>query len=658
MEMFLMAILCYSIGVLTLLFPHSLQRSAHWLANGATGVGSAIIAYAAGLQLWNAVEPSFLVWGSYSLACDNWSAIFLLLTGIAGTIASIYALGYAKSYEGSRLRLLGGMWSLFILSMVLVLLAGDGFSFLLFWEIMAVSSFMLVNHECEKRSTWSAAYQYLVMTSLGTAAIMIAFLLLGAGSTSFAFADLANNTLDSSWQHLVFACTFIGFALKAGLVPLHVWLPKAHPAAPSHVSAVMSGVMLKIALYGFGRFMFSFLPDWNYWWCIIVMMVGVVSAFLGVLYAQMETDIKRILAYSSVENMGVIFAAFGCGMLLHLTVDGNWYFLGFVAALVHAFNHSIMKVLMFMSAGSIMHGTGSKNIELFGGLAKKMPYTAAFTFVGSLALAAVPLTNGFVGEWFVLQSFITLAKSCIAQDIRLWTALSFIFLGFTGALALGCFVRFFGITFLGRARSELIEQAHEADFFMLLAMGLSSILVLVCGIYPLPVVQVVCTALKLPSDFVVSNGALAWNLSGNMAGFNPLLLLLLVVVVGGLVYLCTAGSCVEKDVTWNCGTYPTARQQYSATGFSKPVRRAFDYMLKPKRQVSYMRKDHAYFGRLLSYRLEIPDMITEKLYVPFQQHFVKISAFLRRMQQGSVRLYVAYVMAAMIIVLVWGALYK
>lgn len=656
MEMFLVAVGFYGIGVLTMLLPHGMQRAAHWLANSAALFGSAVCAYAAGLLLFGGVSPAPLTWGSYSLGCDGWSAVFLLLTGIAGVVTSLYALGYARGYEGSRLRLLGGMWCLFIMSMVLVLLAGDAFSFLLFWEIMAVASFMLVNHESEKRATWNAAYQYLVMTSVGTAAIMIAFLLTGSASEGFSFAAMAKNTLDGSWQHLVFVCAFAGFALKAGLVPLHVWLPKAHPAAPSHVSALMSGVMLKIALYGFGRFMFSFLPAWNYWWCVVVLLAGVVSAFLGVLYAQMETDIKRVLAYSSVENMGVIFAAFGCGMLMK--ASSSFYMLGFVAALVHAFNHSIMKVLMFMCAGSIMHGTGSKNLELFGGLARKMPYTAVFAFVGSLALAAIPLTNGFTGEWLVLQSFISLGTSCAGQDIRLWTAVSFILLGFTGALALGCFVRFFGITFLGRARSEIVEHAHESDKFMLAAMGVASVLVVACGLYPLPVVRAALLALGMPVALDAFGMNLAWAGVGTAVCYKPLLLLALLLVLGAVLWLAVKDCFVVEDVTWNCGTYPTQRQQYSATGFSKPVRRAFDYLLKPKRQVTYMRKEHAYFGRQLSYKLEIPDMITEKLYQPLQKHFVSISNFLRRLQQGSVRLYVAYVMVAMMLVLVWGALYK
>lgn len=661
MEIFLLAAVCYGIGILTMLLPRKWQMQAHYTACLAAIVGSGSVLYAASMLLLGFSNITTVTWGSYSLSCDMWSAVFCLLTGLAEVITSIYAAGYGRGYAGKRLRMLGGMWNLFLLSMVLVLIAGDAFSFLLFWEIMAVASFLLVNHEAELRSTWNAAYQYLVMTHIGTAAIMIAFLLTGAYSVSFAFGDMARNDLPVNLQHVVFAAAFMGFGLKAGLVPLHVWLPKAHPAAPSHVSALMSGVMLKIALYGFGRVMFEFLPGWNYWWGVAVMVIGVVSAFLGVLYAQMETDIKRILAYSSVENMGVIFAAFGCGMMLKIVGGAGWGVIGFLAALVHSFNHSIMKVLMFMSAGSIMHGTGSKNLELFGGMARRMPYTAAFTFIGSMALAALPLTNGFTGEWLALQGFITLAKVGVSQDMRLWVALAFILLGFTGALALGCFVRFFGVTFLGRARSEAAEHAHEADGFMLTAMSISSVLVIACGVYPANIIRIMCTGLGDDARRVLSDfGGMAWSGSGTYVDYIPALLGVVLAGAGSITLLavCSSKIYVKKDVTWNCGTYPTARQQYSATGFSKPLRRAFDYLLKPKRQVTYLRKDNSYFGRQLSYKLEIPDMITEKLYTPLQKHFVSSAAFLRRLQQGSVRLYVSYVMAAMIAVLVWGAVYK
>lgn len=660
MNLILAAVICYSIGILTVFLPRNLQKISHYVSNIMAIIGSGIAAYSAVMILVGSAHTEITKFSVYSLNCDNWSAVFLFLTGLAGVITSIYALGYAKGYFGKRIRLLGSLWNLFLASMVLVVLAADALSFLLFWEIMAVASFMLVNHESEKRITWNAAYQYLVMTHVGTAFIMIAFLLTGIYSNTFSFADMANNNLPQNLQNIAFLTAFIGFALKAGLVPLHVWLPKAHPAAPSHVSALMSGVMLKIALYGFGRFIFVFLVDWQYWWCILVMFAGLISAFLGVLYAQMEIDIKRVLAYSSVENMGIIFAAVGCGMLLEIIVGNGWSVIGFIAALVHAFNHSIMKVLMFMGAGSIMHATGSKNLELFGGLMKKMPYTALFSLIGCMALSSLPLTNGFVGEWLVLQSFITLANNAFGQDIRLWSALAFLLLGLTGALALGCFVRYFGITFLGRARSQLAENAHEADGFMLIAMGMASVLVFAAGVFPGYVIDLIKMGLSFKHYTFMSSTGILWSGSGTMVSFEPILLFITMAVTGLIVLMFVASKnvYVQSDVTWNCGTIPTARQQYSATGFSKPVRRAFDYLLKPKREVSYVRKDHQYFGRLMSYKLELPDMITEKLYLPLQKYFVVSSAFLRRLQQGSVRLYVSYVMAAMIAVLVWGAIYK
>lgn len=655
MELFLYAVILYGVGNLTYFFPRSWQVFAHYLSNVAALVGSALVTVASAGYMLDLVVVDPISWGSYSLMLDKWSGIFMLILGVASVITSLYALGYARSYEGNRLRHLGAMWDLFIMSMVLVLLAGDGFSFLLFWEIMAVASFMLVNQEAHLRATWTAAYQYLVMTSLGTTALMIAFLLVGAFSNSYSFADMAKNTLPANMQHWVFAAAFLGFALKAGLVPLHVWLPNAHPAAPSHVSALMSGVMLKIAVYGFGRFIFEFIPNWNYWWAVAVLLAGVVSAFLGVLYAQMESDIKRILAYSSVENMGVIFAALGCGMLLKVSVPGDLCYVAFAAALLHAFNHSIMKVLMFMSAGSIMHGTGSKNLELFGGLASRMPVTAFCTFIGSMALAAIPLTCGFNGEWLALEAFVNLARSSGAHDIRFLTAVSLILMGFTGALALGCFVRYFGVAFLGRARSEIAEHAHESDFFMLTAMSLSSMLVLAAGIFPMPIVDMVTSALGLQQSSLAGMDGL-WC---GKANFNPVLLLLVLLAVSIFVGLFAVTAKYQvKEVTWNCGTEPTARQQYSAVGFSKPVRRAFDYILQPIRQKEYTRKDHAYFGRQVTFKLEVPDMISRKLYQPVEKYFIIASAFLRRLQQGSVRLYVGYVMAAMTLVLIWGAVLR
>ncbi|CAK7014906.1 proton-conducting transporter membrane subunit [Phascolarctobacterium sp.] len=662
MELLYIALAAYSVGIVSILLPKKLELAAHYCATLAAIVGSGVLLQQALVYLLHGsvVALSGSV-GFFTYNADRWSAVFLLIIGLAGTLTSIYAWGYAKGYLGKRLRLLGSLWNGFLLTMVLVLIAADVFSFLLAWELMAVVSFLLVNHEAEKKATHNAAYQYLVMTHIGTAAIMIAFLLVGSQTGALDFASMSKAQLSDTMRNAAFLTAFAGFALKSGLLPLHVWLPNAHPAAPSHVSALMSGVMLKIAVYGFGRFVFQFLGTVEFWWGALVLVVGLLSAVLGALYAQMEKDMKRVLAYSSVENMGLIFGAIGCGMVLLTTPRHDYALIGFLAAVVHSLNHSVMKSLLFMSAGSVLHATGSKDIEKMGGLAKLMPWTAGFTLIGSMGLAALPLTGGFVGEWLMLQSFVTLVNSSEAQGLRLLGAVALVLFGLASALAVGCFVRLYGVVFLGRARSKVVEYAHEADWSMRLGMGLAAVLVVVLGVVPGPVVALLQPAVQSQQALWRSFAdvqKLWWFGSGSYAAYAPLLLVAVLAVVLLLVALAACGGkvFVRRDVTWNCGTYPTARQQYSATGFSKPLRRAFDFLLKPQRTATYLKKDHSYFGRQVEYKLTIPDQFTEKLYVPVQHYMVWSASFLRRIQQGSVRLYVSYVMVAMLLVLIWGAM--
>lgn len=662
MDLLLCSLLIYLLGTMTIIWPHKLEMAAHYAGTACAIIASGMVAV---ISICYLVMPvgGLLVdtgWGSYSLVADGWSSVFLAITGIAGFFISIYALDYAKGYRGSRIRALTGLWNLFLLSIVAVLIAGDAFTFIVAWEIMALVSFLLVNHEADRKETVSAAYQYMVMTHLGTAAILVAFYLLGSHSASFSFVDMMQNTLDGPLKHIAFGCAFAGFALKSGLMPLHTWLPNAHPAAPSHVSALMSGVMLKVALYGFGRFAFQFIGMDNIWYGLIVMIVGLLSAFLGVLYATMEVDMKRILAYSSVENMGIIFGAFGCGMLLMSMHLMPLAIVAFTAATVHAFSHSLMKGLMFMSAGAVMHATGSKNIEKMGGLLKKMPYTAFFTLIGAMALSSLPFTSGLVGEWLVLQSFITLAQQAGTPELRLLVVLSFILLGLTGATALGCFVRLYATAFLGRARSRIVDKVHEQPFFMLLGMGIAAVLVVAVGILPDPVVNTMQMLVAGPMTAPMGNPlGIMWGGSGHYAIYSPVIILvvtLVITVAVAIAVACFGGGFQRREVTWNCGTVPTERQQYSATGFSKPLRRAFDSILNPQRRTEYIRKDHDYFGRKLQVHLEIPDLFTEKLYKPIQTWMISSSSAFRHIQEGSVSLYIGYTMIAMIFVLIWGVM--
>ena len=661
MDVLLCSLLVFLLGTLTIVWPKRLELAAHYAGMLCAIVASGMTAFS-GLRYLLMPNSALLIdakWGSYSLIADGWSSVFLVITGVAGFFISIYALDYARGYLGSRIRALTGMWNLFLFSIVAVLISGDAFTFIVSWEIMALVSFLLVNHEAGKKETVSAAYQYMVMTHLGTAAILVAFYLLGSHSASFAFADMMHNQLDGVMRHIAFLCAFAGFALKSGLMPLHIWLPNAHPAAPSHVSALMSGVMLKVALYGFGRFAFQFIGMDVFWYGLLVTVVGLISAFLGVLYATMEVDMKRILAYSSVENMGIIFAVFGCGMVLMAMNLFPLAVVAFTAAMVHAFSHSLMKGLMFMSAGAVMHATGSKNIEKMGGLIKKMPYTAFFTLIGAMALSSLPFTSGLIGEWLVLQSFITLAQQAGSPELRLLVIFAFILLGLTGATALGCFVRLYGTAFLGCPRSQIVDKAHEQPFFMLLGMGIAAALVVIVGILPDPVVNIMQGIVAGPMTAAMGNPlGIIWGGSGRYAIYSPAIILAVTVLVTVFVAVALLGSkkFVRRDVTWNCGTYPTSRQQYSATGFSKPLRRAFGSILNPQRHTEYIRKEHDYFGRKLKVHLEIPDLFTEKLYKPVQTWMISSSSAFRHIQEGSVSLYIGYTMIAMICVLIWGVL--
>ena len=660
---FATAVFCYILGCFAVLIPRKHQLFAHYFAQVMSILGSTLILITAGIYLLSGetalLKVAFV--GRYMLAIDGWSSVFLCITGLAGILTSIFAVYYALAYIGKRLRELSGLWNLFLLSMVLVLVAQSTVSFLVSWEVMAIVSFLLVNHDSEKRETWQAAYQYLVMTHIGTAAIMIAFFVVGSGSNGFNFSELNISQFETTARNLAFTAAFLGFALKAGLVPLHVWLPNAHPAAPSHVSALMSGVMLKVAVYGFGRFIFDFLGPVDFWWGALVLVVGLLSAFFGALYAQMEKDIKRILAYSSVENMGIVFAAIGAGMLLLTTSHKEYAVIGFTAAIVHSFNHSIMKSLMFMVAGAVNHAVDDKNIEKMGGLAKLMPWTAGCALTGSLALAALPLTNGFIGEWLMFHSFAFLAQADAGTGVRLLAALAFILSGLASALALGCFVRVFGVVFLGRPRARRAESAHEVSRFMLAAMLIPAFLIFVSGILASPIVTIAqhVAEANLPDlKMLNEEHLLIWGKDSGMLNYDTFVLLIAAVVITIFAWLIIYRGqvFVKRDVIWNCGTEPTLRQQYSGTGFSKPIRRAFDFLLKPRREVVFLQKENKYFGRSMAYTLTIPDRFTEKLYIPLQHHLVKTASFLRRIQAGSVRIYIGYVMVAMVLVLIWGAM--
>ena len=606
--------------------------------------------------------PLALPFGTLSVGIDPLSAFFLLLVGTVGGLVSFYAVGYSREYFGKRFPAMAGFYNLFLLSMALVLAARHAAGFIIAWELMAVVSFFLVNHEYEKAETNRAAFVYIVMTHVGTAFLFIAFFLLAKAAGSMDFALLGQGVLEGEARNIVFLCALVGFGVKAGSIPLHVWLPKAHPAAPSHVSALMSGVMIKTAIYGLSRFLLDFLGTGPTWWGGLILGCAAVSALLGVLYALMENDLKRLLAYSSVENISLILMGIGAGVLLMSKGQQGLAALAWGAAFYHAFNHALFKSLLFMSAGAVVQATHIRDMEHLGGLIKKMPYTAFWFLAGALAISAMPPFNGFVSEWLLFQSLLFLPQALSGISAKVAASLLIAILGLTGALVACCFVKAFGISFLAKPRSEHAQLAKEVSPLMTIPMAAAAIICLLLGLFPkimLDTLKMVFGGVRGLDVHALSNDwyQIAFQVEPATAQLSmPMILILLLVgmVAGALVFRFFGKPRTVSAETWTCGIVPNARMEYTGTGFSKPVRMAFRTLLRPHRTLVVNENANTYFGRNLSYEVSITD-IFGRLYHPFNVSLLQLARYMKKIQSGSVQLYIGYIMAVMVIVLIWSS---
>ena len=424
--------------------------------------------------------------GGAAFGVDRLSAFFIVVIALGAIPAALYAIGYTREYAGKySLAAMGFAFNVFIAAMILVALARNLLTFLALWEIMSLASYFLVITEHKREETLGAGWVYFVMTHAGFAALFLGFLLLARATGTMAFADwsAAAAKLEPSSRNLIFILLAVGFGSKAGVIPLHIWLPRAHPAAPSHVSALMSGVMIKLGVYGLVRVAFDWLGIGPMWWGGLVLVVGAVSAVLGVLYALVEHDLKRLLAYHSVENIGIILLGLGAAMLFQTHRLGALAALALIAALYHTLNHATFKSLLFLGAGAVLHATHTRNMEEMGGLIKRMPQTAVFFLVGSVAIAALPPFNGFISEWLTFQSLL-LSFQISAHTVNLIFALGVAALALTSGLAAACFVKAFGITFLALPRSEPAARAREVAWTMRAAMALLALACVVLGVAP------------------------------------------------------------------------------------------------------------------------------------------------------------------------------
>lgn len=668
----LSVVILYGIGIfLPLAFYRNARfqnLSAHGAAMAASAVG--IVLGLAGLLAPTAATfsiPSNLPLLTFQLRIDPLSSFFVLIISLAGVAVSLYAMGYVREFENHHsMTALGGLYNVFLLSMILVVLADDGFFFLIVWEIMSLASYFLVVTEHEKAETRYAGFFYLIMTHVGTAFIIVAYLVFyqQAGNFSFEAFRHPSASLPEGFRTLAFAAALIGFGTKAGIVPLHVWLPYAHPAAPSHVSALMSGVMIKTAIYGLVRVYFDFLGGaFPWWWGFIILMIGAVSALLGVMYALMEHDLKSLLAYHSVENIGIILMGIGAGMIFQSYGLSHLAALGLLAGLYHTINHAMFKGLLFLGAGSLLHATHTRNMEEYGGLIRKMPWTALFFLIGAVSISALPPSNGFVSEWLTFQ---TLFLSFQIPDLlmKIFLPIGAAMLALTGALALVCFVKAFGITFLAMPRSPHARRANEVPVMMRIGMGIMAAYCVILGLGSWLVVPALdrvtapFTGVSI-ADKMISEGG--WAVTPVDVQFSsistPVLFISLAILIPmSLLAAVLLGSRLRRRIyrTWGCGLNLGPRMEYTATGFAQPIRQVFSTIYRPTVKLeTELLEESRYFAKRKRFEFRIEPIFQKYLYDPVIRSLLWTAERLAFIQSGGMRVYLVYIFLVLISVLLW-----
>ena len=596
--------------------------------------------------------PIGLPWLGAHFRLDALSAFFLVVVNLGGTAASLYALGYGK-HEQSPQRVLP-FYPLFLAAMNLVTVADDAFSFLFSWEFMSLSSWALVMAHDQIRENVRAGYIYLVMASFGTLALLLAFGLLAGPEGQYAFDAIRESHPSTALTALVLILVLIGTGSKAGLVPLHAWLPLAHPAAPSHVSGLLSGVMTKVAVYAFVRIVFDLLGPPEWWWSMVVLALAGVTCVMGVLYALMQHDLKRLLAYHTVENIGIIFIGLGLALGFQSFGLGWAAALAFTAALLHVFNHSLFKNLLFLGSGAVLATTGERNMEHLGGLIHRMPLTAFTFLIGCIAISALPPLNGFVSEWLTFQAILQ-SPQLPSWGLKFLIPAVGALLALSAALAAACFVKAFGITFLGRPRSEAAKRAHEADGFSLTSMFALAALCLLAGILPgffidalAPVAKaMVGNSMPLQRDVPFLSIV---PIAESRSSYNGLLIFLFMLLASGAAVFGIhrlASKGVRRGPAWDCGyPDPSTLTQYSASSFAQPIRRVFGTLVFRARETVEMPPPlDAKPARLV---VQLRDTIWDALYAPTGEAVEYVADRLNRLQYLSIRHYLSFVFVSLV----------
>lgn len=609
---------------------------------------------------------------SFAFRIDGLSAFFLGLIGGIAALASWFGVHYQRHFIGKyNVGVFGFFYNAFLLGMVLAVSANQALFFLFAWELMSLASYFLVIFDREDARNIRAGFLYLLMTQLGTVFIAFALFLAyrATGSMDFdVWRSIGLASLSPVWQGVLFGSVLIGFGTKAGIIPLHIWLPEAHPAAPSHVSALMSGVMIKTAIFMIIRFFFDFFPGASLEWGLVILVLGSISSLLGVLYALSEHDIKRLLAYHSVENIGIILLGVGAALVFSGYGLQDFFVFALVAALFHTANHAIFKSLLFLTSGVVVGATGTRNMEAYGGLIRILPYSAFFFLIGSMAISAFPPFNGFASEWLIFQSlFVGVAASSLVVKMTFLGSIAS--LSFTGGLAMACFSKAFGITFLGRKR-EPIALEHDApkkeklQWLVHLPMVILAALTLALGIGA-PFVVSFLVGIVASLVFGTGGETLTFpylqfmGMSENFSGILPVhgtavALVIFVTVIGGVVGWLTRKRQVILAPTWDCGMPLSPKMQITATSFSRSLVVIFRGILRPTKQtdVEYRDAETRYFTSVHSVRTDFFDVYRNYVFHPISQLIGYFSDRTKKIQSGNVNAYMFYVFVTLIALLI------
>jgi len=637
--------------------PRRVRPAGAGLGTAVAGAAAVVAGVAAMTgRSWSAWLPELLPLAGVRLAVDPLGGLFIAVTGAVAVCAAVYGVGYARPRRdghghGLDGRTVQAVLPLFVAAMLLVPAAASVSTFLVAWELMALASLLLVVAEHRHRaSVGQAGLWYAVMTHLGLVAILagLAGLAAAAHGESFDRLRAAAEGLSPAVRGAVFVATFAGFASKAGIVPLHVWLPRAHPEAPSHVSALMSAAMVNLGGYGIVRVGFDLLGGGPVWWWLLVLAAGAASALYGILQAAVATDLKRLLAYSTCENMGLVLVGLGAGGLLLTAGARPLAALALTAALLHVVNHAAFKTLLFLAAGSVLRATGLRDLDALGGLRSRMPVTTAAFAVGALAASALPLGNGFVSEWLLLQSLIgSLGEGGTISAVTMPVAVAA--LALSAGLAVATFVKAFGTGFLARPRTPEADAAAESPATMGAGMGVAAACCLALALAPAFAAPGLAGAVQvvLPGQDALT-GQVTLRLAAASSTVSPLLIAVCVVAVAAVlpVLLRTVATrrARRRARLWDCGMGPlNARMEYTATSFAEPLQRVFDDVLAPETDLNVTPlAESAYLVDSVTYRARVGDRIERRLYRPVVAAAAAVGEAARRLADGSVHRYLAY----------------